>query len=236
MKITNEERAIYQNLKKRYGAKVMISWNSLRLESANLGTQGQIQFIVNENQNSSAVPQQITETRLKNVDQFICTRLGVYLNYIPATLARKQGILMTYPNSQVLGAVPAGLVQSFYTGANLYVQINKRTIYPAFDMYQFYKVGTAQQLVALTQSTALPASSSGTYLRDTWDESFNGEDMIPTLRLSGNQDNNILINLSESTALAPTLGTLVACIMIRGFLLQNVNSGMTNKTPKSVRR
>lgn len=236
MKITNEERAVYQNLKKRYGKTTMISWNSLRLESANLGTQGQIQFVVNENQNSSATPQQVTETRLKNVDQFICTRLGVYLGYIGSGLSRKQSILMAYPNAQVLGATPAGLIQSFYTGANLYIQINKRTVYPAFDMYQFYKVGTAQQLVALTQSTALPAGSSGTYLRDDWNETYNGEDMVPTLRLSGNQDNNILINLAESTALAPTSGTLIAVCMIRGFLLQNVNSGMTNKTPKTAKR
>lgn len=225
--MTEYERAIYFDLKEEYAGnkKVVINYNTLRAESQDLGTQGAIQFDINQQaQFFAATP---TEVRLNLTDNFLCTRMGIYICKVPAAGNRNTSILRTYPNQRVFNnAGEATNLNAIYNGF-LQIKENNDVRYQNIDTLQMLYVPELQEQLA--NVTALPAGYTAAGIDK---DPFKGDEsamieLNPAYKFGGASKNSVLLQLNtnnNSFALAGAGGTTNFVVLImRGFLIQNAS-------------
>lgn len=225
--MTDYERAIYFELKRENvnNPQVTINYNTLRAESQNLTTQGAIQFDVNQQpQFFAATP---TEMRLNQTDNFLITRMGIYLCKVASGGDRNNSQLRTYPNQRIFtGANEALNLNAVYNGF-LQLKVNNDVKYQNIDTLQMLYVPELQEQMA--NVTALPAGYTAAGIdRDPLDASEKAMiELTPAYKLGGASKNSIVLQLNSNSnafALGGSGGTsnFIALIM-RGFLIQNAN-------------
>jgi len=232
MEMSNEERSVLEFWKRKIIAEKgmdwlsqnKMTWATLRMESAVLGTQGQIPFALNADDQS--LPEQITEQRLNKVDSFVATRVSVQIANFTGN--RSSMRLRTYPNQRIFtGAGEAAALQAIYN-AKLDIMVNSNLYFPNLRTEQFLLVPQFQELLA--NVTALPAG----YTAGGWDKDpYNGDDdafkeLIPSVAFSGGNKNTININLAQSVNMTAAGGSNIAVLQFRGFIIQNYNAEMIN--------
>lgn len=228
IQITNEERAVYQSLVDMYAKanyKPIITFEKLRLESVDLTNQQSIAFAINNDDTSIA--KSITEKRLKLGNKFTATRFGLFVANIPAGQTRSNTIRKTFANNFTF-TTKADEIQAIYN-ANINMKVNSVDYFDQFGTEVFEKVPVLPEGIAVTQTTAIPASTSAAILRDPLEEWDGYIQMLPTVTLSGGKDNQLEIALAEAIDLAAVAGANIAIIIMWGFMQQNVNSGNINK-------
>jgi len=210
---TDRTRAIFNGLRKRKG--VISTQSYLRLEQV-LGTQGNINFSVLVNDGAANV----NERRLSITDAFTITSLAVviYKQASGGNLSAAQ--LDTFPNPLIYsGANEAANLQAIYNGY-LSVRVNSVVYIDSLDVYRFYRVGTAQEGVIVSQTTT-PTTSP--YVASEFSKGdYPFYSLTPSIRLSGATKNELSLTLPESVAMGGTAGTTNRVVLyLRGFLEQN---------------
>ena len=245
--LTEYERAVFLGLQRKYtddggrdsagnpmnpnyNPSVIVSCNSLRLESANLGTQANVKFAINDT--DASVTQSNTEMRLKTTDQFVQTRQRMYIMKVASGGARISTQLRTYPNVKIFTAANESANLNALYGGYFQFEIGSTVKYPNIMALDFLKVPQFQEL--MTNVTALLAP----YTAGGWDRDpfIGNEDTIrmlnPNYKWSGNEKNYINLYLDQAgdaLAMAGGAGTNnVVVIYLDGFLIQNVNTDKTN--------
>lgn len=231
---TNESRALFNRLKKKYPGKIITS-SFLRLEQDLLNNPQNVNFSVTANQSSYA-----SEQRLALQDIFVVEKLGYFIyKRASSTATRGNAKLYTYANPQVFTTAgeAAGLIGLWF-GSKTQFTVNGRQLVPYFDMQRFWRVGTAQELVATTQSTALPAGSAGAWPFDTWENDNGLIDFLPSIEINGSDNVIIQQSLNESYVVTPASGTTVntAMLFMKGFLIQNAADILKQSFKKKVRK
>lgn len=235
IQITNEERAVLNFLKIKQAENIAagklkegdtnIIWNSLRLESSALATQGSVSFACNADDQS--VPESATELRLEKVDSFCITRIGMYIMRYTTASGRQTGRFRTYPNPNIFTAAgEADALQSLYN-AKLDIMVNRKLYYPQLDTQQHYMVPIMPEKTGTV--TAPVATYAAGIDRDSLDNNNGMIDFIPSCTLFGGNTNQIEITLPANAAMAAAAGsTNIVVLMLRGFLMTNWNAEQLN--------
>lgn len=218
----NSKRAIFNALKRAYKLRNMnpvITESYLRLESV-LGTQNAINFNVLA-QNTSVAPR-ATEQRLQLTDTFSITSMAFLIGKQASGAPDSSLVLDTYVNPQIFsGAGEAAALQAIYNG-KLSIDVNRTSYLAAWDIARHQNVNTAQQLLAQTVTAGILAGASSVYSRNAYEDDSIFKDLTPGINISGNQTIAIQAQLPGSVNMTGASGTNVACLYLRGFLIQNV--------------
>lgn len=217
VKATDRSRSIFNEYKaKNPGAIVTQSY--LRLEKP-LGTQQTVSFDVLNNVGTSTPNP--TERRLAITDNFLVTEMSIFIFKVTTAAVTQTGILDTWPNALTYtGSGEAANLMNLYNGY-LNIKINSTTFIESLDLYRFYRVGTAQQGVQISQQAAA-IGTNGAYLADQWDAaSWGFYPVTPGIEFSGAKKNEINIITPASTAMGGTSSTNYAVCYVRGLLAQN---------------
>jgi hypothetical protein len=217
-------RDIFTSVKDKYlnrygkGSGIVITQSYLRLQSAVLSTQSSIQFGVLVNElapNTSTVDP--SEKRLSLVDNFLITEMRFSLLKVATGDTASISPLFQYPNEYVFtGSGEAKNLESVYN-SSFSLLINGETILDSWDVRRHYRVGTAQQGLAVST-----AASANTYGADTHDSASYGYfPVTPQIELRGNAKNKLTINLPVSVNLAGTSSSNYIVCELRGLLVQN---------------
>lgn len=222
--LTNYERMVFDRLNRDWSAqieskKVTISYENLRLESANLGTQQNIPFAMLSDDNS--VPAQPSEIRLNKSDIFVATRIGFFIAKVASGGTRATTRLRTYPNQRIFtGASEAVNFEALYQ-AGLNIMIDQTNYYPEFYTGNFLNVPPMQEQMATVTATPAGYTAAGVD-RDIFNIDDSTVEMNPNVSFSGNQKITTVIQLPESVALAGSGGTTnFCCLIFGGFLIQS---------------
>lgn len=217
-------RDIYSSIKDKYQARygkasgIVITQSYLRLQSAALTTQSSVQFGVLVNElapNTSTVDP--SEKRLALVDNFLITEMRFSLLKVASGDSASISPLYQFPNEYVFNGVDeAKNLESIYN-SSFGLLINGETILDSWDVRRHYRVGTAQQGLAVST-----AASENTYQADTHDNASWGYfPVTPQIELRGNAKNKLTINLPVSVNLAGTGSSNYVVCELRGLLVQN---------------
>jgi hypothetical protein len=212
-----------ENFSKYAKGNVVVTPGYLRLESGALQTSAvsQIQF---QTLATSGV-QTATERRLKLADKFTVTGYAMYIgvgsatSYLPTAAQYASQTLLTYanPGNAAIGA-NAGAIHSIYNGF-LSLRIDTTTFIDSIPAYQFYRVGTSQQVTAATNQNGIG--------RDEFPLALYGRnEALPSIDLDGKANIEWTLNLPTATALnAPSTYFTNIVLILTGFLNQGA-SGM----------
>lgn len=217
-------RDIYSSIKEKYAVRygkssgIVITQSYLRLQSAALTTQSSIQFGVLVNElapNTSTVDP--SEKRLALVDNFLITEMRISLLKVATGDTASISPLFQFPNEYVFsGSGEAKNLESIYN-SSFSLLINGETILDSWDTRRHYRVGTAQQGLAVST-----AASNNTYQADNCDSaSYGFFPVTPQIELRGNAKNKLTINLPVSVNLAGTSSSNYVVCELRGLLVQN---------------
>lgn len=211
---TDPDRSTYNSIQAK-NPDVIITPGYLRLEKS-LGTENEISFDVLMNQGAMTV----NEKRLDLSDAFTITHVGFAIYKIASGGAVQTAQLDSFPNPLVYtGASEAANLQALYNGA-LSIRVDSTVYVDSLDMYRFYRVGQAQELVDLGGGTG--ANATGVYQASQWDsEEYVFGRITPTITLSGASKNRLVLTLPDSTDLSGTSSTNYAVLYLRGFLQHN---------------
>lgn len=211
----DRSRAIYNALPKQQG--VISTESYLRLESAALGTQSQIDFktLVNE-----GTPNE-TEQRLSLTDTFTVTAMGIFLIKAATAGQTRSSELHTFPNATVFsGSGEAVNLMNIYNGY-FSAKVNGVQYIPRLDVYRFFRAGQAQKNVGLSTYDATN-NANNKYLTSGWpSENYGYKSVTPTFELSGARKNELAITCPASIAMAGTSSSNYVVMILRGFLNQN---------------
>lgn len=197
---------------------------TLRLESA-LSTSASYTFQVNANQS-----QIVTEIRLRQGDVFLATGIGLYLKKAAATsptdAQQTTAALHTFPNSTVFtGASEAANLQSIYN-SRLQFQVNSTNLTETLDTRRYYRVGEAQQGLAVST-----AASNNAYFASQWNVADYGMMTFhQTIALNGQANNTINLLLPTGVDCSGTSSTNYAVIYLKGVLLINAAKQVEDKS------
>lgn len=217
-------RDIYSSIREKYvtrygkSAGIVITQSYLRLQSAALTTQSSIQFGVLVNElapNTSTVDP--SEKRLALVDNFLITEMRFSLLKVASGDTASISPLYQFPNEYVFSGVDeAKNLESIYNSSFSTI-INGETILDSWDVRRHYRVGTAQQGLAVSTNP-----TANTYQADTHDSASWGYfPVTPQIELRGNAKNKLTINLPVSVNLAGTGSSNYVVCELRGLLVQN---------------
>jgi len=185
----------------------------------------QIQFTMTASGGGGVAPVQLAQ-RLKNNDSFLVTEIGFFIGFAAntttaaSTAAQIQGTVdHTFPTSTVMRAADIPSLQGIYNGF-LLIKVDSTTYFEALPMYQFYRVGPAQQGVLY-----INAQTTTGIVRSEWDGKNYG--FIPLegreFRMAGNKAYTVTINIQSTVAfeaIATTSGggSVYADLWFRGYL------------------
>lgn len=217
VKATDRSRSIYNEYKAK-NAGAIVTQSYLRLEKS-LGTQQTVSFDVLNNVGTTAP--NVTEKRLAITDNFLATEISIFIFKKLDANAINLSTLDTFPNALTYtGSGEATNLMNLYNGF-LSVKINSVTYIESLDVYSFYRVGTAQQGVQVSQQSA-GVGSNGAYLADQWDAgSWGFYPITPGIEFGGAKKNEITITTPASTAMGGTSSTNYVVCYVRGLLAQN---------------
>jgi hypothetical protein len=197
---------------------------TLRLESA-LSTSGSYTFQINANQSQIA-----TEIRLRQGDAFIATAIGLYLKKAGATsptdAQQTTAALHTFPNPTVFtGTNEATNLQSIYN-SKLQFQVNSTNLTETLDTRRYYRVGEAQQGLAVST-----AASNNAYFASQWNVADYGMMTFhQSIALNGQANNTINLLLPAGVDCSGTSSTNYAVIFLKGVLLINAAKQVEDKS------
>lgn len=216
IKATNNMRADANYFINLYGGnpKAVVTQGYLRLEaSIQGGALNAINFNVLANQGATNV----TEKRLLIPDAFHITKmfLGIFKAGTTTTASQSdiaKSIVRTFPNPTVFAAAgEADNLMNFYNG-KYSIKVNQTTYIDNDEIRRFYRVGQSQQ--GQGPAVVMP--------RDEFSApDFGFYDTLPTIRLSGSDNNQIFCTLPDSISMAGTASTNYAVCILRGFYVQN---------------
>ena len=179
-----------------------------------------IQFNVLSNQGTINA----TEQRLPITDMFTITHWGLYLfrclqttTAAPTAAQVAAGKLYTNPNSGIFsGAGESALLMNVYNGS-LQVTVDRERLIDGYDAYRFYRVGVAQDTVAL--------SVGGAYNADEWQgPNYGMAEVDPEITLNGVGQNDINVNFANPSNLTAASGNCnFLCLVARGIRWQNAS-------------
>ena len=193
----------------------VLSQSYLRLEVALSTTITSYQFPVLVNDvTSSNTAAFNTETRLQLQDAFVCSSL--FLGFAaPASSTATNFKLFTYPNTANFTTANAAASLLSWYNSSLTLNVNNRTIVPAYDLYRHYYVPQQQETLDADYT------SSGINYVDQNDGSSSGFYPIePAWVLVGSKQNQLTVQLPQ--AMAAVQANSRAVIIMRGHLAQNV--------------
>jgi hypothetical protein len=215
------QRSLYDYLKKKYpGDHVVITESYLRSEVV-LSNQNTISFNILNNVGTVRP----SERRLSQADRFVALTTGFFLMRSSTTANQSSANLMhTFPNANVFPTTEATELDKIYNGYAQF-KIGPTTYYDSLDMWQFLRVGVAQQGLATIGTAALPGSSPvGAYSADfNAGVDYGYKSIVPTMEISGLDKTTFDVNLPEPATMAPAAAGVnnVAVLCFRGFLIQN---------------
>ena len=221
--LTAYERYQYEKMSEKF-PNCVISWENLRLESANFtAAQGSIPFAVLQQDNATigAAPT-ATEIRLNQNDCFLATRMAIYIAKTDG--ARATTRKRTYPNTAIYVAVNETRNQMAIYNGNTLIAVDKYKYFPAWPNYQHLQSGGGQQeLQGTTGVVVAPATISGYTV-----ETFNGQSsgvkaMDPAVLFKGTSDIELTIDLNGSFDLSGGVAINFAIIEFCGFQIQSGN-------------
>jgi hypothetical protein len=218
---TNQSRALLQEINNQYPNNIVTDSYLFSMVNVNGAAVNQITFplLINE-----GVAQSI-ENRLLLSDRFVVRDWSVFLmnteqaGTSPTAAEVAVGRPSTYPENSVFTAAIAALLESVYNG-KLKVTINSAVYYQSFPVRNFFRVPTSQAGVAVSA-----VAVTGITNRDGWDNlNYPFSPVYPTFTVDGLGNNQIQLTLPTSTVLAAAAGFCnFVCLMLRGYLVQNVN-------------
>lgn len=228
VKATNSARALYNKLinddmyKGRTNIIITDSW--LRSEVNIQGIQSSLIFNLLTN-NTTSAQINCTEKRLGIPDKFVATMVSFMLMKAGASTAATQAEIAisrprTYNNARIFtGANEAANLEALYN-SDMKVTIDSTTFIQTLDLRRFYRAPVSEQGTAVsTQAT------TGVLNADGWDTSnYPFASLTPTLTFNGSGQNQVVVNLPNSTDLSGTSSTNFAILYFRGFLIQNANT------------
>ena len=208
---TNEQRAVYQAIKKDLEGndKAIITPGYLRLEALT-GTTSRYDFRVLENQGATLVPEQ----RLKLSDAFYVTHVAVYIRKDTAGAPIGSGEPQTWASQLIFPAAEGLAMATIMNTGRLNVQVDGVVYIQGLDLMRFRKVGPAQMgTLQATGATAYPASE--------WSTGEVFQAATPVFRLNGGSNNEVSILLGQSVAAGAVAGANYISVHFHGFLAQN---------------
>lgn len=223
VKATNQQRALYNELSRKYkGPNVIITDSYLLLMKSLQGTISTLTFDVLVNQGS----QTVNEVRLNMTDKFCVRDWALFVQKAgSSTTATAAEIAVsrptTYPNAAIFtGANEAANLEAVYNG-NIKAVIDSVVYYQSFPTRNFYRVPQSQQG---TTSAAIAGPVQYKIAADGWDSmNYAFSPVYPTFELNGLGKNDISLNLPTGILTSGTSSQNFAVLMFRGFLIQNVN-------------
>ena len=192
----------------------------LRLETSLQSTSASFTFNVLQN---VGTPND-TEVRLKQTDMFTITHVGLYLmkagSSTTATQAQiAQAVLYSNPNPLVFtGLGEAAALNAVTVNGKLQFTVDRKQIIPAWDNLRHYRVATSQKGVGSSAVSNQPIQLDG------WETNNYGmAPFDPQLTISGAGQNEITLNLPNSTNCGGTSSQNFAVLILRGILWQGAS-------------
>lgn len=221
VKSTNQPRALYSELKSKYaGRGAIITDSYLMLMKSIQGTITTVQFDVLNNVGTPTV----NEVRLNITDRFCVREMSMFLAKAGASTAATNAEVSvarpsTFPNLNIFtGANEAANLEAVYNG-NLRVVIDSVVYYQSLDTRRFYRAGQAQQGTAVSS-----VATTGIQARDQYDMlNYAFSPVYPTFELNGIGKNEVTLTIPNPTVLSGTSSQNFVCLLMRGFLVQNIN-------------
>lgn len=217
IKATNSQRAVYNDLTKKYAGNrnVIITPSFLRLERTVTGSISSLEFFTLQTEGSVLS----TERRLQLPDTFVVGAVGLFISKIASTNTAEDNaktILRSFPNPQVFtGSGEADNLMAIYNGF-MSLRINSTVIIDSLPCYEFYDAAQSQQGVGSAATSNQPVQ------RDQFNGNMSGYVPInPTVNLDGSKKIQWTLNLPASTNLAGTSSTNKLSLILKGFLVQN---------------
>jgi hypothetical protein len=190
-----------------------------------LSSSGQYTFQLNQNQSQLQI-----ETRLRQSDVFLPTKIGLFLRYTTsATQSAAQDIVSvthTWPNPLLFttATTPANLEATF--NANLQVTINSVNVIEFLDTRGFRRVGIAQGLVQQGSG----ATAAGVWQADEDNGPDYGFVAYHPLHAFNGQNNNTIQWVGATGVVMSGTNLLYMVLMMRGVLFQNSAKEITDET------
>lgn len=200
-------------------------------------TQGYLRLMVNLNAagsvNSIQFPvlttnstSRATEKRLDITDMFTITNWSMFLIKAGSDTAATDAQiavapLYTWPNPQVFtGTNEAANLMNLYN-ASLSVTVDRDRVLDSYDAYRWYRVATAQKLIAQAAGTA-GAGEALHFQADGWEgPSYGFSELDPEITLNGVGQNDLVLNLPTAVSMAGTNSTNFVALICRGIKWQN---------------
>jgi len=186
-------------------------------------TQSQVSFAILQTQPNNAGLVYGFEKRLNISDAFVVLSIGLFLgrttttstNANPTNAQAAITRLHTFPNSTVFGgAGEAANLEAIYN-SSLNIKVGQVNWFPSIHTRKFYRVGQAQQ--GAGPAVVTPASE--------WDGSDYGMlQLVPTITLNGNGNNEFTVTLPDSvnTAVPGTTAASNSLVLVLdGIILPN---------------
>lgn len=187
-------------------------------------TQSQVSFAILQTQPNNAGLVYGFEKRLNISDAFVCLSIGLYLGRSAATapnanLTNAQAALTTlhtYPNPAVFtgGAGEAANLESIYN-SSLNIKVGQVNWFPSIHTRKFYRVPVSQQVTAATNQNGIGRSG--------WETDYGMMQLVPTITLNGNGNNEFTVTLPDSvnTGTATGNNTNSLVLVLDGIILPN---------------
>lgn len=225
----NSRRALYNKLQDKYPGKVVTD-SYLLLQACIQSVTNTVKFPVLTNETLNSIPTSVVEVRLDITDRFCAFDWALMIRKAgssavnqatPAEMA--YSIPLTYPNSAVFTASnEARNLEALYNG-NLKVTIDSDVYYQAYPCRNFYRVPTSQKGVTTSSFTGTPPTQ---YLipDDGWDSmNYSFATVTPNFEFSGIGKNVVELTIPAPSSMAGTSSQNYVDLVVRGFLIQNVN-------------
>lgn len=186
-------------------------------------TQSQVSFAILQTQPNNAGLVYGFEKRLNISDAFVCLSIGLYLGRSAATAANANltnaqaalTTLHTYPNPAVFStAGEAANLESIYN-SSLNIKVGQVNWFPSIHTRKFYRVPVSQQVAAATNQNGIGRSG--------WDTDYGMMQLVPTITLNGNGNNEFTVTLPDSvnTSTTGVLFTNSLVLVLDGIILPN---------------
>lgn len=212
------------NLFERKGQRA--SEGYLRLEAL-IGASGSYTFQVNANQTAL-----VTETRLRQGDAFIPTKIGFFIRKSATTSDANQAVsvLQTWPNIAVFPTAQDAALEAFYN-SRIQITVNSVNLTEFIPTLQFRRVGQAQQ--GLSFVVASPAGN--TYQRSQWEgPDYGFANYEQDICFNGQANNTCQLILPTATTVTADGSTAnYAVIMFKGILVQDGAKTVNDRSFKS---
>jgi len=223
----NQEKAVLQKLRQKFGAKANIQPTQIRLEKQVASGDVNNTFTLSSENNLSKRP---TERFLGTNDVLAITHisLAVYKELELTGTAQRAGnsVLYYYPDKTVFGTLPAtaanvaefSALEAIYNGT-ISIKSNTYEVVNSMDCLRF-------RSAAITQDSATTQASSG---------SFHGEQrtaFVAPVLFGGNKRNEIDLKIARGAdtvqiAGDPIIGKNVYVLLLDGYVVRNAAEALT---------